>query len=73
MDSLIIVTFIVDSVLGTIWSIVWVKGIEYVDARWWHTGHLQSGFYGRPPRYPLFITCTILFTIILICYVHMLS
>lgn len=43
------VTFVVDSILGTIWSIVWVKGIEYVDARWWHTGHLQSGFYGRPP------------------------
>jgi hypothetical protein len=45
----IIVTFLVDSVLGTIWSIVWVKGIEWVDAKYWHTGHLQSGFYGRPP------------------------
>jgi len=41
----------VDAIAGTVLTILLVKVIQYFDFKYWQTGRLQSGFYGRPPLF----------------------
>jgi len=58
------VSFMVDSIAGTILNIVFVKLVEWLDIKYWHTSHLQSGYYGRPARWSTWAIQTLVWLVI---------